>query len=204
MQNLPLAERCLLCGHRPPRFLCFAISGSLCNLAQLGLDRLLLSLFIEHERQHARPRLPRATTWSPMHGAPPPPDAPPPAWAATACWTVSYTLSVTLRHASHAFFVFGAPRHGANHPHSKIPPPLLLTSSAQGMDMPNTHVMPRSDFVVEMAQRAPGARSAPRTSHTSPQSSPRPSSTSPSSLVGRCAIYHNIAMHPTYQPMLPD
>ena len=38
----PLSETCVLCGRRPPRFLCFALSGSLCNLAQLGLDRALL------------------------------------------------------------------------------------------------------------------------------------------------------------------
>ena len=34
-------------------------------------------------------------------------------WEATACWLVSYTLSVSLRHVSHAYCVFG--RH-ADHP----------------------------------------------------------------------------------------
>jgi len=28
-------------------------------------------------------------------------------WAPTACWTLSYTLSVSLRHFSHELFVFG-------------------------------------------------------------------------------------------------
>ena len=76
--ELSLADSCLVCGRRPPRFLFFAISGSLCNIAQLALDRALLAM------------LPDDVWWIP-----------------TVCWTLSYTLSVSLRHASHAYFVFG-------------------------------------------------------------------------------------------------
>ena len=73
-----LADACIVCGRKPPRFVFFAVSGSLCNIAQLALDRMLLAILPED-------------IW----------------WIPTACWTLSYTLSVSLRHASHAFFVFG-------------------------------------------------------------------------------------------------
>jgi len=76
--SLSLSDTCTVCGRRPPRFIFFAASGSLCNAAQLLLDRGLITLLPEHE-------------W----------------WAPTACWMLSYTLSISLRHFSHAFFVFG-------------------------------------------------------------------------------------------------
>jgi hypothetical protein len=76
--GIALAESCVVCGRHPPRFLFFAASGSLCNVAQLVLDRALLAL------------LPHDVWWIP-----------------TACWTLSYTLSVSLRHYSHALCVFG-------------------------------------------------------------------------------------------------
>ena len=81
---LPLSESCVACGRKPPRFLFFAISGALCNLAQLAIDRLLLALI-------AHGVLDLHDAW----------------YVPTVCWTVSYTLSVALRHASHSFFVFG-------------------------------------------------------------------------------------------------
>jgi hypothetical protein len=78
--RLPLAAHCVLCGrYKPPRFLFFGLSGSLCNLAQLGLDRMLLLL------------IGRDSAW----------------YVPTVCWTASYTLSVALRHVSHSVFVFG-------------------------------------------------------------------------------------------------
>ena len=77
----PLAETCLICGRRPPRFVFFAISGSLCNAAQLGLDRLIYHS-LGDELVHS---------W----------------WGPTMCWSLSYMLSVSLRHVSHAAFVFG-------------------------------------------------------------------------------------------------
>ena len=49
----------------------------MCNLAQIALDRLLNAALPD--------------TW----------------WAPTTSWTVSYTLSVSLRHFSHAICVFG-------------------------------------------------------------------------------------------------
>ncbi|KAL1528171.1 hypothetical protein AB1Y20_009532 [Prymnesium parvum] len=86
--ELPLAQSCRICGHQPPRFLFFAISGTICNAAQLAMDRAILVLLPEE--------------W----------------WAPTACWTLSYALSVAFRHASHAILVFG--------PHGD--PPLIALS----------------------------------------------------------------------------
>ena len=75
--ELPLSQSCTCCGHKPPRFLFFAISGTLCNAAQLAMDRAIFVLLPE--------------IW----------------WAPTLCWTISYALSVALRHISHAVIVFG-------------------------------------------------------------------------------------------------
>ena len=80
MLDRPLAETVVICGKRPPRFVFFAVSGSLCNGAQLALDHC-----IWYSIGHL------ATTW----------------WGPTACWTASYALSVALRHGSHSIFVFG-------------------------------------------------------------------------------------------------
>lgn len=83
----PLADSCVVCGHHPPRFLFFAASGSMCNIAQLGMDRLLLeALALASSR---------------------PADEEPRWWEPTVCWTLSYTLSVSLRHMSHSWCVFG-------------------------------------------------------------------------------------------------
>ena len=65
----PLAQSCVVCGRRPPRFFFFALSGSLCNAAQLGLDRIIF---------HSLGEL--VHSW----------------WGPTACWTASYALSVAL------------------------------------------------------------------------------------------------------------
>ena len=69
-----------------PAFLFFAVSGSLCNIVQLALDRLLLE---------ALQKLAADADHEPFW------------WEPTACWTVSYTLSISLRHWSHSYFVFG-------------------------------------------------------------------------------------------------
>ena len=73
-----LADTCVVCGRQPPRFIFFALSGSLCNIAQLALDRALTLVL--------------------------PPDV---WWTPTASWTLSYTFTVPLRHLSHAYCVFG-------------------------------------------------------------------------------------------------
>ena len=78
-ERAPLAHSCRICGRRVPRFVCFAVSGSLCNIVQLVLDRAIW-LTIEG----AELELPVVTSW-----------------------TVSYTISVSLRHLSHEWFVFG-------------------------------------------------------------------------------------------------
>ena len=80
----PLADHCTVCGRRPPRFVFFAISGSACNVAQLAMDRALLLLLADSQHSST--------------------------FASTACWTASYTLSISLRHASHSLFVFGMHR----------------------------------------------------------------------------------------------
>ena len=84
--SVALADSCTICGRHPPRFLFFAVSGSLCNIAQLALDRLLLEAL-----QKLAADADREPFW----------------WEPTACWTVSYTLSISLRHWSHSYFVFG-------------------------------------------------------------------------------------------------
>ena len=78
VQSAALADTCIICGLRPPRFVFFALSGSLCNIVQLILDRCLMVVMPDN-------------IW----------------WAPTACWTLSYTLSISLRHVSHALCVFG-------------------------------------------------------------------------------------------------
>ena len=97
----PLAESCVVCGRTPPRFVCFALSGSLCNLAQLALDRLLLLLLgrAAAASSSSAGGGGEGGAVADLHELP--------AWVPTACWTLSYTLSVSLRHASHAVFVFG-------------------------------------------------------------------------------------------------
>lgn len=80
--ELPLADHCGLFGWRPPRIVFFAVSGSLCNVAQLGLDRLLLLLL----------------HWADIHDQ---------WWLPSLCWTASYSLSISVRHASHSVIVFG-------------------------------------------------------------------------------------------------
>ena len=68
-----------MCGHRTPRPLCFAVSGTIGNVGQLLVDRLLA---------RALP----ADEW----------------WTPSACWTVSYAASIGLRLRSHEVLVFGA------------------------------------------------------------------------------------------------
>lgn len=66
--STPLADSCYVCGYRPPRVAFFALSGTLGNIFQLLVDRVLVRC------------LPRDTWWVP-----------------TVCWTVSYASSVALR-----------------------------------------------------------------------------------------------------------
>ena len=77
----PLAETCTFCGKRPPQFVFFAVSGTLGNVIQLGLDRLFVTFVFDD------------SLW----------------WAPTLSWTASYSLSIAFRHFSHAFLVFGPP-----------------------------------------------------------------------------------------------
>ena len=43
----PLAETCTFCGKRPPQFVFFAVSGTLGNVIQLGLDRLFVTFVFD-------------------------------------------------------------------------------------------------------------------------------------------------------------
>ena len=75
----PLAETCTFGGHRLPRILFFGLSGGLCDIAGLGANRLLV-LFLPSAISVGRESF---------------------------AWTLSYTLSIALRHGSHGVLVFG-------------------------------------------------------------------------------------------------
>mmetsp|Transcript_18701 Transcript_18701/g.24682 ORF Transcript_18701/g.24682 Transcript_18701/m.24682 type:complete len:157 (+) Transcript_18701:158-628(+) len=71
------AETTKICGYKPPQYFWFVVSGGLCDILQLGIDQAVKF-----------------------------------AWAfpyqkATVCWTISYILSIVLRHTSHRIIVFG-------------------------------------------------------------------------------------------------
>ena len=70
-------ERFKICGHQVPQYFWFVISGGLCDIIQAFIDYLVFLVYV----------------WE---------------WErATVCWTVSYSLSIIVRHSSHRFIVFG-------------------------------------------------------------------------------------------------
>jgi putative flippase GtrA len=77
--GLPHQERCRCFGHKVPLYAWFVLSGALCDVAQALID---LGVFYIYPYEWER---------------------------ATVCWTVSYTLSVVIRHFSHRILVFGEP-----------------------------------------------------------------------------------------------
>lgn len=74
---LPHQEKAQICGYRLPQYFWFVISGAICDIAQALLDYCISVLY--------------TLEWE----------------KATVCWTVSYTLSIAIRHTSHRFIVFG-------------------------------------------------------------------------------------------------
>lgn len=79
MPLLPHQERAQICGFRLPQYFWFVISGAICDVIQALLDYLISLLYIFE--------------WE----------------KSTICWTVSYILSISVRHTSHRYIVFGEP-----------------------------------------------------------------------------------------------
>lgn len=70
-------EKAQICGYKLPQYFWFVVSGAICDFAQAMLD-YFISLIYMFEWEKA-----------------------------TVCWTLSYVLSITLRHTTHRFIVFG-------------------------------------------------------------------------------------------------
>lgn len=74
---LGLQEKCSLFGCRLPNFVWFQISGFICDCIQAYLDYLISLIYV--------------FSWERV----------------TVCWTLSYVLSICVRHSSHRLLVFG-------------------------------------------------------------------------------------------------
>lgn len=70
-------EKCVICGYKPPLYFWFVISGFFCDVIQALLDYLISIVY--------------TLKWERI----------------TVCWTVSYILSIWIRHYSHKLLVFG-------------------------------------------------------------------------------------------------
>lgn len=70
-------ERFKICGYQVPQYFWFVISGALCDIVQALIDYMVYQIYV--------------FDWE----------------RATVCWTVSYTLSIIVRHSSHRLIVFG-------------------------------------------------------------------------------------------------
>lgn len=70
-------EKIRLCGYKIPTYFWFVLSGSLCDCFQALID-FILSIIYVYEWEKA-----------------------------TICWTLSYTISIMIRHFSHKYIVFG-------------------------------------------------------------------------------------------------
>ena len=71
----PACEALLLCGFHPPRYLCYMVSGFLCDVIQFGIDLILHTVFLLEN--------------------------------ASVCWALGFAISVSFRHTSHRYLVFG-------------------------------------------------------------------------------------------------
>lgn len=71
-------DRARICGHKIPLYFWFVLSGSLCDVVQALIDYMISISY-------------------------------PPTWGerVTVCWTLSYILSIWIRHYSHRLLVFG-------------------------------------------------------------------------------------------------
>lgn len=70
-------QNCSLCGHRVPLYFWFVLSGALCDILQALIDYTISTIYLFE--------------WE----------------RTTVCWTLSYILSIMIRHSSHRFLVFG-------------------------------------------------------------------------------------------------
>ncbi len=77
VEMLEHQERCQICGFRPPRYFWFVVSGFVCDMLQAVLDYIISIVY--------------TLQWERI----------------TVCWTVSYILSIWIRHFSHKMLVFG-------------------------------------------------------------------------------------------------
>lgn len=71
----PACEAVLVCGIHPPRYLCYMISGFLCDCIQFLIDIILHKVFLFED--------------------------------ASVCWALGFGISVSFRHTSHRYLVFG-------------------------------------------------------------------------------------------------
>jgi len=70
-------DACSIFGRKVPQYFWFVLSGGLCDIVQAIIDYAIFNIYIYE--------------WE----------------RATICWTLSYTLSIIVRHTSHRFLVFG-------------------------------------------------------------------------------------------------
>jgi putative flippase GtrA len=71
----PACETVTVLGVHPPRYLCYMLSGSSCDIIQFGIDLLLHMVFHLED--------------------------------ASLCWALGFGLSVSFRHTTHRYLVFG-------------------------------------------------------------------------------------------------
>jgi putative flippase GtrA len=74
---LGIQDRFRICGYRIPHYFWFVLSGGLCDIIQAFIDYGISLIYY--------------LEWE----------------KATVCWTVSYILSIAVRHSSHRLLVFG-------------------------------------------------------------------------------------------------
>jgi hypothetical protein len=72
-----LTKNLRICGYKVPLYPLFMVSGALCDICQAFIDYLISLVY--------------TLEWG----------------KTTVCWTLSYTLSIVLRHTSHRLLVFG-------------------------------------------------------------------------------------------------
>lgn len=70
-------ERARICGHKVPQYFWFVLSGGICDILQAFIDYGISLIYV--------------LEWE----------------RATVCWTLSYIISICIRHSSHRFIVFG-------------------------------------------------------------------------------------------------
>mmetsp|Transcript_43340 Transcript_43340/g.86108 ORF Transcript_43340/g.86108 Transcript_43340/m.86108 type:complete len:153 (+) Transcript_43340:80-538(+) len=74
---LGLQDKAKILGHKVPQYFWFVLSGGLCDIAQALIDYVISIVYISN--------------WEKV----------------TVCWTLSYIMSIWIRHYSHRLLVFG-------------------------------------------------------------------------------------------------